>query len=110
MGVVDEDAPEAVADEAVGDVEHVLEEGLPVDVDPAGEVGVVGAVAVVVRGHEDDVLGHLLGGPPRDLPGDHHVGPDREVVAVVLYRRRRDEDDSVLLRDLAYLGPGHLLI
>jgi len=110
VGVVDEDAPESVADEAVCDVEGVVEERLALDVDASGEVCVVGAVAVGAGGHEEDVVWDALRGSPGDLLGDGDVGVDGEVVAVVLQGGCGDEDDPVLLSGLPDLVPGQFVV
>ena len=52
-----------------------------------------------------------LAGAARDLLDQAHVGVDRQVVAVVLERGRRDHDDDVVARgELGELGPGVLLV
>ena len=47
----------------------------------------------------------------RDLLDQAHVGVDRQMVAVILERRRRDHDDDVVARgELGELRPGVLLV
>ena len=52
-----------------------------------------------------------LAGAARDLLDQAHVGVDRQMVAVVLERRRGDHDDDVVAAgELGQLRPGVLLV
>ena len=75
---------------------------VPAQRDGAGEVQVVWRVAVH-RGRETGVPSPPAAltrshAPARDLLDQAHVGVDRQVVAVILERRRRDHDDDVVAR------------
>ncbi len=81
----------------------------------SGKVEVMGRVSVD-RGREQQRVTcagrvRALAPAARHGLGQAHVGVDREVVAVVLERRRRDHDhDVVAPTELAQLLPGVLLV
>ena len=94
-----QDAVEAVVAERAAEVEQVLDEDVPAQGHRAGEVQVVRRVAVHCRREEQRgaALGvDALAGAARDLLDQAHVGVDRQVVAVILERGRRDHDDDVV--------------
>ena len=113
--VDEQDAVEAVPAERAPDVEEVLDEDVPAQRDGAREVEVVGRVAVD-RGREQQRVARAgrvraLAAPARHGLGQAHVGVDRQVVAVILERRRRDHDhDVVAPAELAQLLPRVLLV
>ena len=109
-----EDAVEAVMAERAAEVEQVLDEDVPAQRDGAREVQVVRRVAVH-RGREQQrgaaVGVDALARAARDLLDQAHVGVDRQVMAVILERRRRDHDDDVVAGgELGQLRPGVLLV
>ena len=115
MAVDDQDAVEAVVDQAPALVEQALDEDVPAQRHRAGEVEMVRRVAVHLRRAEQRLRLALpvepLDGAARDRLHQPDVGVDRQVVAVVLERRRRDHrDDVVAAAEFAELEPGVLAV
>ena len=109
--VDDEDPIEAVMAERAAEIEQVLDEDVPAQRDRAREVQVVGRVAVHGGGEEERraALGvDALAGAARDLLDQAHVGVDRQMVAVILERGRRDHDDDVVARREARRSSGQV--
>jgi hypothetical protein len=105
--------PEAMVNEAAGDVEHIVDKCLILYVDPAREVSVVVSVvrtvAMIVRWHPTTSLGTRTA---------VHLATSQPIVASVMragegcvfYRGRGDQDDAIFLDYLTDLGPAHLLV
>ena len=110
MAVDDQDLREAVIGHALGDVQAEGDEHVGLDVDRPREVDVVQVQAVGDRRQHQ----HLVRRPPADLEADRlaeeHVDVDRQVVAVLLGRAGR-QDDQLLRGDrVVHLGPGQAIV
>ena len=90
--------------QAPADVDEVVDERLPADRDRAREVHVVGRVAVRHRREKKRPPRSRRYRPVGQRLGDHDVGVDRQVVAVVLERRDRDDEHRVARDPLGTSG------
>ena len=110
VAVEEHDLLEAVVGQAGADVDHALDEVLPVDVGGAGKVHHVGGVAVHERRHDQ----HLIGYPPRGRRGDaaraDHVDVERQMRAVLLGRPDRADHHPLLLHRFIDFRPGEFLV
>src|SRR5690606_14597367 len=105
-----QDLAEAVMHQAARDVKDVVDERLPVDGDSAREVDVMGAIAVRDRWENHDLVGDTPCSGATNSLGQHDVGVNWQVPAMVLERSCRDDDDLACYCGLVDLGPRHLLV
>ena len=106
--VDDEDPPESVVGQAAADVLHVADEDVPIDGQGPVKIHVVGAVAVGDGGRQDRLLGDSGDGPLANLGAEPDVHVHREVGAVILVGRHRQDRHPVAAGRFLDLMPDHL--
>ena len=104
--VRDQDPLEAVVGDALGDIQHEMQQVLLPDVDRPGEVHVMGLESVRDQRQQQDISVGALRSLLADAPDQEVVGIERKVMAVVLDRTDRQDDDRLLRDPGAKFLPG----
>jgi len=65
---------------------------------------------MILRRHEDNLVGNLLSRLPTNCSGDQHICNNGEVEPVILDGCDREDNNPILLRHVSNLWPLHLLI
>ena len=110
VAVDNQNARKTVVGQAHTDIAYIVDKGIPANRNRAGEIHVMGAIAVGHRGNE-----HRLGRNARhrtftNFGSKHHIHINRQMVAMIFISGHGQNRHPARFHGLVALRPGHFRI